>query len=369
MTQDDLKPFVYPRHTDSAEPSTAGQPVTPDGLGGPVSAVEARADDDASSGPARNSDNGAGGLWHGSRRSFFRAAGALGLGTTGLLGAPAVSAQSTAWKQAGNNNHVIDLQAKSAFSDGSLRIDYYGHCALKLTSPGGATLLFDPWRDDPSGAWGTWFRNEFPQTLVDITLSTHTHFDHDAIFRPRSSMVLDRMVGSFTFADVTITGFADKHACVAPGWYKWTNALEEFGVDACPPNNPGHMDMVVYLVETGGVRTLIWGDNRHDPAPGFWDAIGHVDVLTLPVDGSQHILSYDMGDDIVSRLQPSVVIPTHYLNESTTYTLSTLAPADDWVKAQKSYRMLDSATLELASGDLSGMDREFLYFGANVLTD
>ena len=304
-----------------------------------------------------------------SRRSFFAAAGALGLGTSALLGTGRASAQSTDWLQPGNNNRVIDLQERDDFEhEGGVTIDYYGHCALKLTSPSGATVLFDPWRDDPSGAWGMWFRNAFPETLVDITMSTHTHFDHDAIFRPQSTMVLDRMVGEFRFADLTITGFADKHACIAPGWYKWTDAIAEFGASACPPDNPGHMDMVVYLVETGGVRTLIWGDNRHDPAEGFWEAIGRVDVLTLPVDGSEHILSYAMGNDIVERLKPKAIIPTHYLNESTTYTLSTLQDADEWVKAQKSYRMLDAATLELGAGELSGMEREFLYFGSNVTT-
>ncbi|MGI9465034.1 MAG: MBL fold metallo-hydrolase, partial [Aestuariivirgaceae bacterium] len=264
-------------------------------------------------------------------------------------------------------NHVIELQGQSSFPDGSVSIDYYGHCALKITSPGGATILFDPWRDDPSGAWGLWYKNKFPEILVDITMSTHTHFDHDAIDRPQSTMVLDRMVGAFEFADIKITGFADKHACVAPGWYPWTNALKEFGVEACPPNNPGHMDMVVYLVETGGIRTLIWGDNRHNPPEDFWAAIGQVDVLTLPVDGSQHILSYDQGNAIVERLKPKIVIPTHYLSEATTYTLSTLQPADEWVKAQKSFKMLDGASLKLASADVGKMDREFMYFGHNAL--
>lgn len=302
-----------------------------------------------------------------SRRSFFAAASAFGLGASGVLTPRGVSAQSTDWQQPGNNNHVIKLQELGPEGEGGLKIDYYGHCALKLTSPGGASVLFDPWRDDPSGAWGRWFKTAFPETLVDITMSTHTHFDHDAIDRPQSTMVLDRMVGTFRFADLTITGFADKHACVAPGWYQWTDVIAEFGAKACPPDNPGHMDMVVYLVETGGVRTLIWGDNRHDPAEGFWDAVGRVDVLTLPVDGSEHILSYGMGNDIVARLKPKVIIPTHYLNEATTYTLSTLQSADKWVRAQKSFRMLDTPTLELMPGELAGMDREFLYFGSNVM--
>ncbi|MCA0433331.1 MAG: MBL fold metallo-hydrolase [Proteobacteria bacterium] len=304
-----------------------------------------------------------------SRRSLFAAAGAAGLGVVSSALLPGkAQAQSTDWLQPGNNDHVIGLQQASSFPEGQVRFDYFGHCALKITSPGGASVLFDPWRDDPSGAWGLWFKQKFPETLVDITMSTHTHFDHDAIDRPQSTMVLDRLVGQFGFADLKITGFADKHACVAPGWYKWTNALKEFGAQACPPNNVGHMDMVTYLIETGGIRTLIWGDNRHDPADGFWESIGQVDVLTLPVDGSQHILSFDQGNAIVEKLKPKIVIPTHYLNETTTYTLSTLQPADDWVKAQKSYKALDSATLNLAAADVAKMDREFLYFGNNALT-
>jgi L-ascorbate metabolism protein UlaG (beta-lactamase superfamily) len=304
-----------------------------------------------------------------SRRSFFFAAGAAGVGAAGSALMPkAVKAQSTDWTQPGNNNHVIELQNTGSFSDGAVGIDFYGHCAVKITSPGGATILFDPWRDDPSGYWGVWYKNKFPETQVDITMSTHTHFDHDAIDRPISTMVLDRMVGNFEFADIKITGYADKHACVAPGWYKWTNALKEFGLDACPPNNPNHMDMVTYLVETGGVRTLIWGDNRHNPADGFWDMIGQVDVLTLPVDGSQHILSYDQGNAIVERLKPKIIIPTHYLTETTTFTLSTLQPADEWVKGQKSFTMLDGASLSLAAAEVAQMDREFMYFGHNAQT-
>ncbi|MEM1382711.1 MAG: MBL fold metallo-hydrolase [Pseudomonadota bacterium] len=301
------------------------------------------------------------------RRGLLTAAAAAGLAGTALPGRTAQAA-STDWMQPGNNNHVIAIQEGASAPGESVEIGFYGHCAMKITSPSGLTLMFDPWRDDPSGAWGLWFKQAFPETLVDITLSTHTHFDHDAIFRPQSTMVLDRMVGTFQFADVSIIGFADKHACEAPGWYQWTNAIAEFGAEACPPNNPGHMDMVTYLVETGGMRILIWGDNRHNPAPGFWEAMGRVDVLTLPVDGSEHILSYAQADAIVERLKPKVVIPTHYLSETTTYTLSTLAPADDWVKGQKSFQMLGSATLPLVGAEIAAMDREFLYFGHNALT-
>ena len=54
-------------------------------------------------------------------------------------------------------------------------------------------------------------------------------------------------------------------------------------------------------------------------------------MLTLPVDGSRHILSYEQADGIVARLRPKAVIPTHYLAQGTTSSLSTLETADEWV--------------------------------------
>jgi L-ascorbate metabolism protein UlaG (beta-lactamase superfamily) len=283
-----------------------------------------------------------------------------------LAGAAPARAQSVTWKQPGNNNHVLELQSAGEATSGDVGLEFWGHCAFKLTSPRGLTLLVDPWRNDPSGAWGLWFPQEFPAPVADIALSTHAHFDHDAVDRVQATMVLDRMVGSYGFADVKITGVADKHACVAPGWYKWTDALAEFGQQACPPGNPGHMDMVTYMVEVGGMRLLFWGDNRHNPPEEVWERWGQVDVLTLPVDGSQHILSYGQGDAIVERLKPKVVIPTHYLCEGTSLTLSTLQTADEWVDTQRSRKRLGEPSLRLRAEEIVGMDREFLYFGGHV---
>ena len=62
------------------------------------------------------------------------------------------------------------------------------------------------------------------------------------------------------------------------------------------------------------------------------------------------------------------MIPTQYLNETTSYTRTTLQDADEWVTGQKSYRMLDNGSLSLNAGEVAGMDREFLYFGHNALT-
>lgn len=300
---------------------------------------------------------------HLSRRRFL--SGIAGLGASALVFGESAFAHSTAWQQPGNNNDILDRQYADPPSErpGKVRLEFMGHCAFRMTSPAGNTVLVDPWRDDPSGAWGLWFRQAFPEAVVDATLSTHSHFDHDAIYRPHSTMVLDRMVGTLDFSDIRITGIADKHACGSPGWYNWTNAIKEFGQEPCPPNNPGHMDNVAILLEMGGLRVLFWGDNRHNPPEAFWQALGRVDVLTIPVDGSEHILSDDQVNEVVDRLDPGIIVPTHYLNETTTYTLSTLQTADDWVARQKNRRTLDSPEIELHPEDVSGMNREVFYFG------
>lgn len=281
-----------------------------------------------------------------------------------------VSSQSMAWNWGLNNKRIVQTQTTGGTQadTGQVTIDFYGHSAFKITTPRGTSMMFDPWRNDPSGYWGVWFPSEFPQTKVDIILSTHAHFDHDAIFRPRSPMILDRMVGAFSLGDVKITGLADKHTCEAPGWYAWTDVLAEFKIEACPPDNPGHLDNTIFIVETGGMNIVVWGDNRDQPTDFVWKALetAGVDVLILPIDGSQHILSYAQADAIIDRLNPHIVIPEHYLTIGTSITLTTLGTADEWVATQANATTLTSATLTLKADAVKKMTKHVMYFGGNA---
>ena len=86
-----------------------------------------------------------------------------------------------------NDKQLIVLQREGGdpTKPGPVKIEYYGHDAFKITSPLGVTVLFDPWRNDPTKFWGNWFFTDFPEIPVDITVSTHAHFDHDATCRPQ----------------------------------------------------------------------------------------------------------------------------------------------------------------------------------------
>lgn len=280
----------------------------------------------------------------------------------------AISTGLDTWKSGKNHNRIIQFQNEGGVQEdsGKVGIAYFSNSSFQITSPRGMTILVDPWRNDPSGAWGLWYRTEFPQVEVDIGMSTHAHFDHDAIDKLEANMLLDRMSGTFELGDVKITGIADKHQCVAPGKVKWTDAVKQFEGrdDICAPTNARHMDNTIYIIETGGLRFLMWGDNRPEPPQEVWDAIGEVDVVFVPVDGSRHILDYEQADSVVAKTSARVAIPHHYLVPETTFVTSTLEPATEWVETHEN-TMLDSAEIEVSKADLDGKQGHVYYFGSN----
>ena len=294
-------------------------------------------------------------------------AGGMSIG----LGGEAIS-QLVSWKSGKNNNRLIEIQNSGGLraDTGKVEIAFYSNSSFRVTSPRGISIMVDPWRNDPSGAWGLWYRMDFPMTDVDIGMSTHAHFDHDALDRVDANMLLDRIAGTFQLGDVKITAIADKHQCVAPGTVTWTEAVKQFEGrdDPCPPTNFRHMDNSLYVIETCGMKLLMWGDNRPNPPKEVWDAIGEVDVVFVPVDGSKHILDYEQADSVVAKTGAKVAIPHHYLVPETTFFTSTLMPAEEWAKTHE-HSMLDGPSIELSTGDLAGKSGHVMYFGShNMVT-
>jgi L-ascorbate metabolism protein UlaG (beta-lactamase superfamily) len=293
------------------------------------------------------------------------------------FGLCAILASTGAWAQAvegsrafafpENDNQLVMLQAKggSPGKAGSVKFEFFGHMAFKITSPNNFSVLFDPWRNDPSGAWGKWFPREFPEIPVDLVVSTHAHFDHDAVQRPHALMVLERPIGELRLADVQLTGLADKHQCHSEGQIKWDMITTEFGFSTCPPNNPLAFDNTIQVLETGGLRIGMWGDNRPEPDRDLNNKLANLDILILPIDGSEHILTYREVNAIIAKYRPKAVIPAHYLVKGAESVLSGLKSADEWVATQKDVHRVSSGELDVAPSDLKGAIGRVYYFGDN----
>src|SRR5271167_131332 len=259
---------------------------------------------------------------------------------------------STTW----NDNSLITVQKHGGdpTRSGAVKIEFYGHDAFLITSPAGLTVLIDPWRNDPTGLYPKWFLTEFPALRVDIVLSTHAHFDHDAVERPNGLVVLERLIGQFKLGDIEVTGLADKHQCESMPPDKPDRTSADSHVETCPPNNVIGFDNAIQIIETGGLRIAVWGDNRGAPDPSLDHYLKNVDVLILPIES---ILTRAEVDAIVQKYDPKAVIPAHYFISGLTTDVSGLESADRWVNDQEKahpadVRHLDRAEMTLNAAEL-----------------
>ncbi len=273
-----------------------------------------------------------------------------------------------AWRLSSNHNRMMDRQL-SAATDGSVKLAYFGGSAFRITAPSGLTVMIDPWRNLPTGKWD-WYFHDFPMTAVDIGVSTHAHFDHDALNRLDASVLLDRLIGRYEFADVAMTGIADKHAIdAAYAAYDFHHINAYFGGQKLtPPDNARSWDNCLIIVETGGLRILHWGDNRHNPGDHIWERLGRIDILLLPVDDSQHVLGNPMVAEVITRIAPRVVVPHHYYVWNVVQRQSTLLPVEKWIADQPAVRRLEQAEVS-HQPDALPVKTTVDYFGDHIAFD
>ncbi|MGE0768193.1 MAG: MBL fold metallo-hydrolase [Hyphomicrobiaceae bacterium] len=287
--------------------------------------------------------------------------------------APNPDAGSVAWRSNSNHNRMVELariRDASSTASGEVELAHFGSSAFRITTPRGLTIMLDPWRNHPLRQWD-WYLRDMPMTPVDIGVSTHAHFDHDGLNRLDAHVLLDRPIGTYAFLDVKISGIPDKHAVQSGfGSYDFKMVHKELnGVDIEPPNNPRSWDNCLVVVETGGLRILHWGDNRHDAPDDVWEALGPIDIALLPIDGSQHVMSFEMIASIVERLRPKIVVPHHYYIWDLTTRGSTLLPADGWVDAQPRARRIGGASTRYTAAGLADMTTTVDFFGDHVAFD
>ena len=218
-----------------------------------------------------------------------------------------------------------------------MKLTYFGHCAFRWETPGGVTVMADPYRNQ---AGRYWFTRLFPEVSCDLGLISHAHFDHDAADRlPEAASIL-RMPGEFTASDLHIRGIGDFHS--------GPSRLRDF------PN-------VMFRLEVNGVSFLHIGDNRADWPPEVARAVGGVDVLMVTVDDSIHLLTYEEVDGLVSRLEPRVVVPMHYAIPGITSAECELLPPERWLERQPTVRRLDSHRADFSRDALPGSTEVWLF--------
>ena len=213
---------------------------------------------------------------------------------------------------------------------GALTIDYLGHCAFRFTTPAGQRILVDPYRNWPDGR--QWFKRECANVVADVLLVSHPHADHD---RAESALGQPRLLdaeGELAGLDFRIRGLTGRHSA-------------RFGRDIDYFNT-------IFVLETAGLRIGLMGDNEANLSECLRNEIGRLDILVVPVEDAGLILSAAEAERLANRLDPCVVIPTHYFIEGLTERSSGFEGIDEWRGLQATVRELPGATLESRSEDL-----------------
>jgi L-ascorbate metabolism protein UlaG (beta-lactamase superfamily) len=194
-----------------------------------------------------------------------------------------------------------------------VQVTWFGQSAFALND-GAATLFIDPFGDMETQprAGMTWNDPAISHPNADVLLITHEHRDHSAAeVIADAKQTVRSSAGTFDTPIGRVVGVASEHDPVA-GTVRGAN--------------------VIYVFEAGGLTVCHLSDfGQSRLRPEQKDAIGHVDLLYVPV-GSVATIDGRSAAELVDELNLSWVVPMHYR----TAPISFLETADEFLNVARS---------------------------------
>jgi len=174
-----------------------------------------------------------------------------------------------------------------------LEITWYGHACFRLRERN-AIVITDPY-DDSIGY-------TLPRMRADIVTISHDVPDHNHAQSVRGNPKVLKGPGEYEIKGVFITGI--------PTLY---------GRKRGTPKERN----VVFLFEFEGLTVCHLGDLAHVPTQSQIEALSDIDVLLIPVGGGE-ILDASLAAEVISLLEPRLVIPMSYRTKGTTLKLASV---------------------------------------------
>ena len=196
--------------------------------------------------------------------------------------------------------------------EATVTLTWFGQSTFVLVTSTSLKALLDP------ASPGTGY-NIPTQTGVDLVTVSHEHTDHNAVnLAAGSPLVLRGLAGNdWAKIDQTVKGVRVRTV----GVYHDDTQGSKRGKNA------------IFVFEVDGLRLAHLGDLGHTLSPGQIKDIGPVDVILIPV-GGFYTIDGKVAAEVVSQLNPQVIIPMHYKTPDLAASLAAvLAPVDDFIKA------------------------------------
>jgi L-ascorbate metabolism protein UlaG (beta-lactamase superfamily) len=176
-----------------------------------------------------------------------------------------------------------------------MEITWYGHSCFRLTERGLASVVTDPFDSDVVGY-------EPLKLRADIVTSSHAAPGHNFTNVVKGISHQIDGPGEFEIGGVFITGVQ-------------TDSNGKKAADK--PRN------TLYVFDYGGLTVAHLGDLRQVPPQAEIEDLGTVNIALVPVGGGGG-LNAAKAAEVISLLEPSIVIPMHYGHESCKLELESL---------------------------------------------
>jgi L-ascorbate metabolism protein UlaG (beta-lactamase superfamily) len=148
--------------------------------------------------------------------------------------------------------------------------------------------------------------------------------------------------------DISLKTFKDipDHDCRfdvdMPGEYETSGVIIHGIAARAHMDEDGKRSATVYTLEADGTKVAILGHIYPELSEGQLEEIGMVDILVVPVGNSGYTLDAVGALKIIKQIEPKVVIPTHYADQSIAYEV----PQVELTDALKNLGMEASETLD-----------------------
>jgi L-ascorbate metabolism protein UlaG (beta-lactamase superfamily) len=181
-----------------------------------------------------------------------------------------------------------------------MEITWYGHSCFRLTERNYATVVTDPFDNKSIGYDSLRLKSD----IVTVSHAAPGHNNTDAV--KGVSHVIDGP-GEFEIGGVFITGVQSDSG---------SSGKKKKNTDSTPRNT-------IYVFDYDGITVAHLGDLNVTPTQSEIESLGTVNVVLVPVGGGGG-LNAAKAAEVISLIEPSLVIPMHYSTPATTVSLDTL---------------------------------------------
>lgn len=176
-----------------------------------------------------------------------------------------------------------------------MEITWYGHSCFRLTERGMATVVTDPFDTTSIGY-------DALKLKADIVTVSHDATGHNNTKAVKGTSHVITGPGEFEIGGVFITGIQ-------------TNGHRKNENDE--PRN------TLYVFDYDGLTIAHLGDLKEVPSQTQVEALGSVNVALVPVGGGGG-LNAAKAAEVISLLEPNIVIPMHYATKDAKLNLDSL---------------------------------------------